>query len=104
MVLVTVLSLQPCCAPELMSAKGEPRVQADACCGDSDCGSSEQEGEDCGSCSPFFTCGNCSGFTCMTALFRMPLPPVAEPMHFRSVSTGFYDEVVIKKWQPPKIG
>jgi len=63
----------------------------------------QNEDADCGSCSPFFTCTSCSGFT---------VSPVLNPELIIFFSNNQYSAYIVSSmpdvdydfWQPPKIG
>ncbi|WP_420828668.1 DUF6660 family protein [Maribacter polysaccharolyticus] len=88
------------------------------CCGDDNCTDSDncqtelvdnhdkdnhQNNGHKGSCSPFFTCGNCVGFTLTTVHFSLPpqtdITPDLVTMYHCNFLSGF--EMPI--WQPPQI-
>lgn len=58
---------------------------------------------DCGSCSPFFTCTGCSGFTLSFEITNLEIAPAFSGQQYagyilRSISDVHYDF-----WQPPKL-
>lgn len=105
--LVSGMSAVPCCPPVVRAmdhtAQNDP---ADDCCSkeDKDHGStaSDNESKGCTSCSPFFSCGSCSGFT-----MQSDSQVIAINSPFTIVYSSFKMQVVSEyseaKWQPPKI-
>lgn len=96
-------SLIPCCTISTQADVSET-ISKDRCCSaDADHGNESDEDTGCDACSPFFTCGNCSGFT------------MAQPIVFNNIATAtkdnfqlnlkkdFLSEYYCIKWQPPKI-
>ena len=60
--------------------------------------------DDCGNCSPFFSCGTCSGFTFHSEQINTS-PVVFEADNKASVyKSNFYSEYFGSIWQPPKLG
>ena len=97
-------STAPCCPPLLAERDYDHNevsfcdVEADHCCDKKD----ENE-KGCKSCSPFFTCGNCSGFIVSkftTSLDHIFLEPVSILPEQKIV---FPEDYFSAKWQPPKI-
>ena len=63
----------------------------------------EDEGTDCGSCSPFFTCTSCSGFT-VVALVNSEIISFVSNNQYPAYIVSSVPEVSYDFWQPPKIG
>jgi len=93
---VLLLSVKPCCADEVCAAATKIE-QAHAA------GSSAKP---CAGCSPFFTCGTCTGFVMakpvvhsLNAIHSViklsPLPPYLQP---------YVQEASQSIWQPPQLG
>jgi hypothetical protein len=88
--LVLGLSMAPCCTPVIGNGSDQNKqVNAGSDCCKSDCGKENQNADDplpsentCGTCSPFYTCGSCTGYT------------------FQDIE---YSEYFNLKWQPPKL-
>jgi hypothetical protein len=62
-----------------------------------------EESKDCNSCSPFFTCGACSGFVFSNAGFYFGEVTFVLKEFVSVYNTQFLDEFVTKIWQPPKL-
>ena len=89
---IILLSAVPCCSFDNCS---EDKIEQSS--------NHEQGDDDCGNCSPFFTCEGCGGFVF-----------TAEPFNFQSTSsfqgkvfTGYVESIVpdihYEFWQPPRI-
>jgi len=59
---------------------------------------------DCGTCSPFFTCINCSGFTVAVSEINSDLISLASNSQYGDYVVSSGPEVDYDFWQPPKIG
>lgn len=104
-VLVLSTSLVPCCGPELkrdvMTA-----VSEGSCCSDDGCGDSKDHDESdagCDACSPFFTCGSCSGFSFIPVLDWSPYESNLKIEFSSAYLLKLPDALSIDKWQPPKL-
>lgn len=94
---VLVLSTVPCCSDDncIDETKTE---QSDK--------HSQDEHQGCnGSCSPFFTCGTCVGFTFSNTTLTFELSKVffENTLLVPSYKNLFVDDFISKIWQPPKI-
>src|SRR5215510_2162641 len=58
---------------------------------------------DCGSCSPFFTCTGCSGFTVTVYEINSVLPAFFSGNHYADYIVSPTVEADHDFWQPPKI-
>ncbi len=106
--IVTGLSINPCCEPSIAIEQAKvchsEKVTKDRCCSDNQDENSESEDNNCNFCSPFFTCGTCSGFTNISQtislqLFKVSLKQVHQDYEEKTLTDYFN-----KMWQPPKIG
>lgn len=59
---------------------------------------------DCGTCSPFFTCTGCSGFTVSSSETNSGMIPFFSNDHFSTYIVSSVPEVSYDFWQPPKLG
>jgi len=83
------------------------------CCQDKDCygkyavekGQQKDRDKDCQGCSPFFTCGTCSGFI-VTKAVNSNVTLISEPplKHFANYRHPFIKQISLAIWQPPKLG
>lgn len=91
--LVTFLSIIPCCTFDECGDEGAIEDQH-----------KEAPGESEGSCSPFLNCGSCAGFTAQTTHednsldYNLPIDKTAA--HYPYRVTG---EVINNIWQPPRL-
>jgi hypothetical protein len=63
----------------------------------------EEQNKDCGSCSPFFTCTSCSGFT-VSALINSELISFISHNQYPSFNVSIVPDMNYDFWQPPKLG
>jgi hypothetical protein len=110
MLLVSALSLVPCCAPGAEVSNDLSVSASSDCCNSSKCEKDsdqkqEHESEDngCGSCSPFFACGSCPGFTFQAIDLSLSHIDLTASVSYSSYEVRVYSEYFNKKWQPPKI-
>lgn len=97
-------SLFPCCVP-LISKNSLSNAFTDDCCSKKSCDNQKNKdphSENNDTCSPFFSCGSCAGFS-----FNYTLISLINKTEFTS-HNNYYQERTIndvcnKKWQPPKI-
>lgn len=59
---------------------------------------------DCGSCSPFFTCTGCSGFTVSFEITNLEIAPAFSSQQYAGYILSSIPDVHYDFWQPPKIG
>jgi len=64
----------------------------------------KKDAGDCGSCSPFFTCAGCSGFTVSVSEINSDLVSFASDSQYANYVVSSMPEVDYDFWQPPKIG
>jgi hypothetical protein len=65
---------------------------------------SHSEKDDCsGGCSPFFTCGTCTGFTYETPVLTFDAVITHEDKSFLDLSILLYSEYTSSFFQPPKM-
>jgi len=58
---------------------------------------------DCGSCSPFFTCTGCSGFTVSFEITNLEIAPAFSAQQYSGYILSSIPEVHYDFWQPPKL-
>ena len=63
----------------------------------------EEDDEDCGSCSPFFTCTGCSGFTVTVENNNLGLIPTFSDQQYAGYILSSIPDVHYDFWQPPKL-
>ena len=63
----------------------------------------EKEDDDCGSCSPFFTCTGCSGFTVSFAITNLEINPSFSGQQYAGYILSSIPDVHYDFWQPPKV-
>lgn len=92
--LILFLSLRPCCTAR--------------CCEDDVCtiemkNNPNHSTEDTNPCSPFFSCGNCLGFTFLSSVFML----IPEALELNSIYLNYHSVLKSKPsefiWQPPKM-
>ncbi|MEO6149825.1 MAG: DUF6660 family protein [Mucilaginibacter sp.] len=92
---VVLLSVRPCCTDDVCAkitsiAKKQTGKLAD--------------NNDCGTCSPFYRCGNCTGFTALA----YATPDIAVPgsihLPYTAYRQPFIKDVSQAIWQPPRLG
>lgn len=105
--LVLGLSLIPCCEVQMVKKDASLQISNTSSCNETCCGSVdnnplEDKQDDCDACSPFFTCGHCSGCTTSETLVFLHTTRV-DQFYFALYSSVFPNEFLINKWHPPKI-
>jgi hypothetical protein len=104
-VLTLSLSSSPCCVPDLSIHELEAvsSVEESSCCATHD---EESEGEEseagCNNCSPFYTCGMCSGCTLSNFETFSILSAYFENQYSSLNASKFDSEYQQALWQPPK--
>lgn len=84
------------------------------CCSDDNCNdeikteqtsnhSQDHKDSDCNTCSPFFTCGTCSGFVFTRSGVDFKEVPFIKGKFIAVYKSQFADDFFAKIWQPPKI-
>ncbi|MEM1136074.1 MAG: hypothetical protein AAGI07_09555 [Bacteroidota bacterium] len=84
------------------------------CCSDDDCNdeiktehadnhSQDNKDNDYNTCSPFFTCGTCSGFVCARAEFDFKEVAFVKDKLVTVYKPHFLSDFFAKIWQPPRI-
>ena len=63
----------------------------------------EENDDDCGSCSPFFTCTGCSGFTVTAGIINSELISFFPNNQYSGYVVSSIPEVNYDFWQPPKL-
>jgi hypothetical protein len=93
---VMLLSANPCCADNDCQAKPATKKEA--------AGKSPIKEKECPSCSPFFTCGSCVGFTVAGIVTFNLAPQTATPViKYYGYQQPALEEITLAIWQPPKI-
>jgi len=64
----------------------------------------QEDDDDCGSCSPFFTCTGCSGFTVSVQNSNIEIIPPLIDQQFAGYVLSSIPDVHYDFWQPPKLG
>src|SRR5262245_57083565 len=82
----------PCCSldncPEDKTAQSEEHEKSDG---------------DCGTCSPFFTCTGCSGFTVNDSEINYDLIPFSINNQYSTYIVSSIEDIDYDFWQPPKL-
>ena len=65
--------------------------------------SQDHKDSDCTTCSPFFTCGSCSGFVFTREWIDFKEVSFIKGKLCAVYKTQFADDFFVKIWQPPKI-
>lgn len=94
------LSVVPCCSDtdcndEIISEHTEKHSQEHE--------EEEEEEGDCKTCSPFLNCGTCIGFVFNNLQINIDEIPVDNNQFVPVYKSQFYDDFMVKIWQPPKI-
>ena len=63
----------------------------------------ESNKDDCGNCSPFFTCTGCSGFTVSIENNNLEIAPAFSPHQYAGYILAGISDVHYDFWQPPKL-
>ena len=58
---------------------------------------------DCGTCSPFFTCTGCSGFTVSFEITNLEIAPPVSGQQYTGYILSSIPDVHYDFWQPPKL-
>ena len=66
-------------------------------------GPASPAGRDCGSCSPFFTCTGCSGFTVSFENTDIQMIPLFSNHQYTGYIVSSIPDVHYDFWQPPKL-
>ena len=67
--------------------------------------SNHEKGDgDCGTCSPFFTCTGCSGFTVSFEITNLEITPGLSGQQYAGYILSSIPDVHYDFWQPPKLG
>ncbi|WP_345209490.1 hypothetical protein [Mucilaginibacter gynuensis] len=60
--------------------------------------------KECHACSPFFTCGTCTGFVAVKPLVHQAIRLVLSPVKANTVyRQAHLQEISLSIWQPPKL-
>jgi hypothetical protein len=87
-------------------------LSAIPCCSFDDCpdditeqtAKHEKSDEDCGNCSPFFSCEGCATATDNSSIAPFTLSPLSTPKMYTEFIHPFVAAVHYDFWQPPKLG
>jgi hypothetical protein len=105
--LVSGLSLVPCCDPAMPSAA--EKNKASSCCAEKTCGEEKKDANSsdhensCSSCSPFFVCGTCVGFVFNSQSFNLQRIYASAGLSYSRYNVRINSEYFNQQWQPPKI-
>ena len=92
---VVFLATTPCCSDD--NCNDEIKTEQ------TDNHSQDHKDSDCNICSPFLTCGTCTGFNFPTVFFSLTPPAITLttkiPINYSSFSSNYFPSI----WQPPKI-
>lgn len=94
-------STTPCCSPLELNSKCNTKNK-DICCSKKG-KSNNTPNQNKGICSPFFTCGICSGFTIHSIEINLLCNHTFKSIVFAPCFLNFPDDCFIDKWQPPKL-
>jgi hypothetical protein len=90
---IIVLAAVPCCiidnCPEDKTEQAEKHESGD---------------DDCGSCSPFFSCEGCAGATIAYQPAQFEFISPESSLIYTTYQQSFLSEVDLDFWQPPKLG
>lgn len=110
MSLVAGLSLVPCCIPMTSTIRQSIADNSSDCCKEESCNKknnesthSGNEDKGCSSCSPFFACGTCVGFTFQSGISGLSHLNSPSKISYWSFDMQIDSEYFDTKWQPPKI-
>lgn len=109
LLIVVGLSMIPCCAPIAKSNLSQIAKLATQCCEDKKCHNTEVPSEsnenesNCTTCSPFFSCGSCSGFTSPTEILTLTHLKIEMNNVYTIFKLEIDSDFFEIKWQPPKI-
>jgi hypothetical protein len=93
---VALLSVKPCCTDSYCQVK----TPVDNTTG----GKLPVKQSDCAGCSPFFTCGSCSGFILnKPVLFELPIIAENSVQHNAFYRPPAIQQITLSIWQPPKL-
>jgi hypothetical protein len=94
-VYLALLTVIPCCVfDDCPDDKAETEQSANHENGD----------EDCGTCSPFFSCEGCASASVNTSILSFTLAPFTVTKTYTEFLLPFMPDVHYDFWQPPKIG
>ncbi|MFD0766780.1 DUF6660 family protein [Mucilaginibacter lutimaris] len=90
---IVLLSVKPCCTDSNCDAAAKKELPGKA------------KANDCGGCSPFFSCGTCAGFTInKTTAIILAVNPIKAARAYPVYRQPNVKDVVLAIWQPPKLG
>jgi len=93
---VAFLSVKPCCTDSDCQAKNPADYAMN--------GKLPVKQGDCAGCSPFFTCGSCTGFILnQPVLFELPIIADNPVKHTAFYKQPGIQQITLSIWQPPKL-
>ncbi|MGZ9675397.1 DUF6660 family protein [Flavobacterium sp. GNP001] len=92
---VAVLSTIPCCTDD--NCNDEIKTEQ------IDNNSEDHQEKECNSCSPFFTCGDCSGFVRTNINFDLAEAIFIINKLVSNYKSQFINSFIVRIWQPPKL-
>ncbi len=110
--IVLGLSIKPCCSSISINYLDSKVSNSVSCCEDKACTDNNTKNENsepenknngCDFCSPFFTCGGCSGFTFQDNIILLNSLFLKQPKLYSYYNVQFNSVYFGKMWQPPKI-
>ena len=107
--IVTSLSFVPCCTPIAKDDSNNTSEITKDCCEKETCKDSKasskpsKDKSNCNSCSPFFSCGSCSGFTAKIDFLKIADFAFPVSISYNSFELQIHSDFLETKWKPPKI-
>lgn len=95
-VYVLLLAARPCCTDNDCTAKTKEQKELS--------GNSPMKEKECNACSPFFTCGSCTGFIIVASgSVNLIAHAEAPAVYHDNYHQPLIEEVALAIWQPPKL-
>ncbi len=108
--IVIGLSVVPCCTPIANNNSNNLTKMDRHCCEEETCEDTEEttnennnEEDGCNSCSPFFSCGSCAGFTAQIDFIKLNHFSFTNSIAYNNFNLQIHSDFFETKWQPPKI-
>lgn len=98
---ILVLTVRPCCDDN--KCADDPH-QTERLVNNHNPDDHHQDEDHRNACSPFYTCGSCTGFTFTSLNFSLSPETVLVQNNVSTYHHTFFSEFYIAIWQPPKIG
>ncbi|RYE12110.1 MAG: hypothetical protein EOP51_32150 [Sphingobacteriales bacterium] len=91
-----LLSVRPCCTDDVCTGEVSPSQKEHL--------NKKGAGKDeCRTCSPFYSCGNCAGFTSLTQIIQIvAIPAVSQIAAYTVYQQPSLKDVSRAIWQPPQ--